>query len=43
MLYQVLNRMIERGALDGLQDKIDVLYAVGRLTDEEYQTLIGRL
>ena len=43
MLYQVLNRMIERGAPDGLQDKIDVLYAVGRLTDEEYQTLIGRL
>ena len=39
MLYQVLTRMIERGAMDGLQDKIDVLYAGGRLTDEEYTQL----
>ena len=43
MLYQVLERMIARGATAGLRKKIDVLYAVGRLTDEEYQTLIGRL
>ena len=39
MLYQVLTRMIDRGTLDGLQDKIDVLYAVGRLTVEEYTQL----
>lgn len=39
MLYQVFTRMIERGTLDGLQDKMDVLYAVGRLTTEEYTQL----
>ena len=39
MLYQVLVRMIGRGALDGLQDKVDVFYAVGRLTSEEYMQL----
>lgn len=39
MLYQVIMRMIGRGALDGLQDKVDVFYAVGRLTSEEYMQL----
>ncbi len=43
MLYQVISRLIDRGAVDGLRGKVDVLYAVGRLTDEEYQTLVGRL
>lgn len=43
MLYQVLTRMIERGALDGLQDKIDILYAVGRLTEDEYTGLTERI
>ena len=33
----------DRGALDGLREKVDVLYTLGRLTDEEYQTLAGRL
>ncbi len=39
MLYQVLVRMIERGNTVGLQDKLDVFYAVGRLTESEYQEL----
>ena len=39
MLYQVLTRMIDRGTLDGLQDKIDGRYAGGRLTVEEYTQL----
>lgn len=39
MLYQVLMRMIDRGKLDGLQDKVDILYAVGRITEEEYTQL----
>lgn len=43
MLYQVISRLIDRGAVDGLREKIDVFYAVGRLTDEEYQTLVVRL
>ena len=43
MLYQVLNRMIARGDTDGLREKVDVLYAVGRLTGEEYQALVAQL
>ncbi|MEA4928518.1 MAG: hypothetical protein VB104_07555 [Candidatus Limiplasma sp.] len=43
MLYQVISRLIDRGAVDGLRGKVDVLYTFGRLTDEEYQTLVERL
>ena len=43
MLYTVLERMIARGAVDGLRAKVDVFYAVGSLTDGQYQALIGRL
>lgn len=43
MLYQVLERMITRGTVDGLREKIDVFYAVGSLTEAQYQTLIGKL
>ena len=43
MLYQILERMIARGNTVGLQDKLDVFYAVGRLTETEYQVLTGRL
>lgn len=43
MLYSVLERMIARGAVDGLREKVDVFYAVGSLTEEQYQTLIGKL
>ena len=43
MLYQILERMIARGSTVGLQDKLDIFYAVGRLTETEYQTLIDQL
>lgn len=43
MLYQVLERMIDRGNTDGLREKIDMLFAFGRLMDTEYQTLVARL
>lgn len=39
MLYMVLERMIARGNTVGLQDKLDVFYAAGRLTETEYMTL----
>ncbi len=39
MLYHVLARMIERGNTVGLQEKLDIFYAVGRLTENEYQEL----
>ena len=43
MLYRTLKRMIERGQTDGLEEKIDVFYAAGKLTEEEYNELIAML
>lgn len=43
MLFRVLNRMIERGQIDGLSEKIDVFYAVGKLTEDEYNDLLSML
>ena len=40
MLYMVLKRMIAKGLTEELRDKIDTLYALGRLTDAQYRTLI---
>lgn len=39
MLYKLLKRMIEKGDTDNLSDKIDVFYAAGKLTDEQYKEL----
>ena len=43
MLYRTLKRMIERGQTAGLEEKIDVFYAAGKLTDAEYNELIAML
>lgn len=43
MLYRTLMRMIERGNTEGLEAKIDVFYAAGKLTGEEYNALIAVL
>lgn len=43
MLYRTLKRMIERGDTEGIEKKIDIFYAAGKLTDEEYAELIGIL
>lgn len=43
MLFRTLARMIERGQTDGIEKKIDIFYAAGKLSDEEYAELIGRL
>lgn len=39
MLYRTCKRMIERGSLDGMDTKLDVFYAAGKLTDDEYKEL----
>ncbi|MDL2318785.1 hypothetical protein LJC74_06920 [Eubacteriales bacterium OttesenSCG-928-A19] len=39
MLYKSLVLLIEKGVTDGLREKIDLLFAFARLTDEEYTTL----
>lgn len=43
MLYRTLKRMIERGQTDGLEEKIDIFFAAGKLTEEEYNDLITLL
>jgi hypothetical protein len=43
MLYRTLLKLIERGMTGGLSEKIDIFFAAGKLTEEEYNTLVGRL
>lgn len=43
MLYRTLKRMIERGNTDGLEEKIDIFFAAGKLTEAEYNDLIALL
>lgn len=40
MLYKVLLRMAAKGIDEELRDKIDTLYALGRLSDAQYRELI---
>lgn len=39
MLYRICKRLIERGQTAGLAGKIDVFYALGRITEAEYKEL----
>lgn len=42
MLYKTLLKLKERtGLTDDLKNKIDVFFAVGRITEEQYNVLIG--
>lgn len=43
MLYRTLKRLIGMGRTEGLQEKLDVFYAAGRLTEEQYIELSGAL
>ena len=43
MLYRVLKRMIERGQMEGLAEKLDVFYAAGKLTEAQYTELTALL
>lgn len=43
MLYRVLKRLIELGKTEGLEERIDVFFAAGKLTEEEYNELIELL
>ena len=42
-LAKVLLAMIRKGRTEGLAEKIDIFYAAGKLTDEEYSTLTEEL
>ena len=39
MLYRTLKRMIERGQTTGLAEKLDIFYAMGRISEGEYKEL----
>ncbi len=41
MTYNLCKKLIEAGRMDA--NKLDVFYAAGRLTGEEYTELIGML
>lgn len=43
MLYRTLKQLILRGQTDGLSEKIDLFYALGKLTESEYRELIDML
>ena len=43
MLYRTLKRMIERGNIDGMGDKLDIFYAADKITKENYTELINML
>ena len=43
MLFRTLKRMIERGQTEGLEEKIDIFFAAGKLTETEYNELMNLL
>ena len=43
MLYRTLKRLIALGKTEGLEERIDVFFAVGKLTEQEYNELAGLL
>lgn len=43
MLYRTLKRMIDRGQTQGIEEKMDIFFAAGKLTEAEYTELIGML
>jgi hypothetical protein len=43
MLYRTLKRMIERGQIVGMEEKLDIFFASDKLTENEYKELIAML
>lgn len=43
MAYALCKKLIALGRTEGLSDKLDVYFAAGRLTAEEYRELMGLL
>lgn len=39
MLYRTLKRMIERGQTDGMEEKLDLFYALSKITEAQYNEL----
>lgn len=43
MLYRTIKKLIQTGKTEGLAEKLDVYYALGRLTEAEYTELMALL
>ncbi len=43
MLYRTLKRMIEKGNIAGIEEKLDIFYAADKLTQKEYEELSAML
>lgn len=43
MLYRTLKRMIERGNTEGLEEKVDIFFAAGKISEAEYNDLMSML
>ncbi len=43
VLAKVIAAKIRKGEIEGLEEKIDVFYAAGKLTTEEYEYLMDLL
>jgi hypothetical protein len=43
MLYRTLKRMIERGQIDGMEEKLDIFLAANKISVEQYTELVGLL
>lgn len=43
MLYRTLKRLIERGKVEALAEKLDIFFAANKLTREEYMELTSML
>lgn len=43
MLFRTLKRMIERGNIEGMVEKLDIFFAANKITEEEYAELVGML
>ena len=42
-LARVLDSLIRKGKTEGIEEKIDVFYATGKLTEAEYEYLMKEL
>jgi hypothetical protein len=43
MLYRTLKRVIERGQIDGMEEKLDIFLAASKITAEQYTELVSML
>lgn len=43
MLYRTLKRMIERGNIAGMSEKLDIFFAANKISEAEYTELTAML